>query len=319
MSKNARYSISLGWWVMVLAVAAAALLFAWLGRLAGVPLATAASIGVGGVALAWLIVLVTVPWNLYFSARRVVAEISVSRERGITIPPGHDAEAGRIARRMLWFALGAQLGTAAVAAVIAFISGAKVGYYFSGFFLLSTAIRPAAAYLGHVRERISALARESTHPRDDVASLKRRVDLVAGSVRDLQGELRGVADELNRAESSLAGDITHGRAGGRPDRGPVPGRRPGPADRRDGAPDRGHPGRHQRPPGADHRDQGPGPDDQAGSGLTAPGSGYSRARCSSIVPTSAGSPGSVRSASACRRRNAVSSGRESVSSPRVVA
>jgi hypothetical protein len=211
MSRNTRYSISLGWWVMVLAVAAAALLFAWLGRLAGVPLATAASIGVGGVALAWLIVLVTVPWNLYFSARRVVAEISVSRERGITVPPGHDAEAGRIARRMLWFALGAQLGTAAVAAVIAFISGAKVGYYFSGFFLLSTAIRPAAAYLGHVRERISALARESTHPRDDVASLKRRVDLVAGSVRDLQGELRGVADELNRAESSLAGDITHAR------------------------------------------------------------------------------------------------------------
>ena len=211
MSKNARYSISLGWWVMVLAVAAAALLFAWLGRLAGVPLATAASIGVGGVALAWLIVLVTVPWNLYFSARRVVAEISVSRERGITVPPGHDAEAGRIARRMLWFALGAQLGTAAVAAVIAFISGAKVGYYFSGFFLLSTAIRPAAAYLAHVRERIGALARESTHPRDDVASLKRRVDLVAGSVRELHGELRGVADELHRAESSLAGDITHAR------------------------------------------------------------------------------------------------------------
>ena len=211
MSRNTRYSISLGWWVMVLAVAAAALLFAWLGRLAGVPLATAASIGVGGVALAWLIVLVTVPWNLYFSARRVVAEISVSRERGITVPPGHDAEAGRIARRMLWFALGAQLGTAAAAAVSAFISGAKVGYYFSGFFLLSTAIRPAAAYLAHVRERIGALARESTHPRDDVASLKRRVDLVAGSVRDLQGELRGVADELHRAESSLAGDITHAR------------------------------------------------------------------------------------------------------------
>jgi hypothetical protein len=211
MSRNTRYSISLGWWVMVLAVAAAALLFAWLGRLAGVPLATAASIGVGGVALAWLIVLVTVPWNLYFSARRVVAEISVSRERGITVPPGHDAEAGRIARRMLWFALGAQLGTAAAAAVSAFISGAKVGYYFSGFFLLSTAIRPAAAYLAHVRERIGALARESTHPRDDVASLKRRVDLVAGSVRELHGELRGVADELHRAESSLAGDITHAR------------------------------------------------------------------------------------------------------------
>jgi hypothetical protein len=211
MSKNARYSISLGWWVMVLAVAAAALLFAWLGRLAGVPLATTASIGVGGVALAWLIVLVTLPWNLYFSARQVMAEIAVSRERGITVPPAHDAEAGRIARRMLWFALAAHLGTAVLAAVIAFVAGARVGYYFSGAFLLSTAIRPAAAYLAHVRERINALTRESTHPRDDVASLKRGVDLVAGSVRELRGELRGVADELHRAESSLAGDITHAR------------------------------------------------------------------------------------------------------------
>ncbi|HTW02328.1 MAG TPA: hypothetical protein VMF87_18645 [Streptosporangiaceae bacterium] len=211
MSRNTRYSISLGWWVMVLAVAAAALLFAWLGRLAGVPLATTASIGVGGVALAWLIVLVTVPWNLYFSARRVAGEIKVSRERGIAVPPAHEAEAGRIARRMLWFALGAHSGTAAAAAVIAVISGAKVGYYFAGFFLLSAAARPAAAYLAHVRYRINTLTRETTHPRDDVASLKHRTDQMAGSVKELRGEVSGVADGLRRAEAALAGDIAHAR------------------------------------------------------------------------------------------------------------
>ena len=211
MSRNTRYSISLGWWVMVLAVAAAALLFAWLGRLAGVPLATTASIGVGGVALAWLIVLVTVPWNLYFSARRVAGEIKVSRERGIAVPPSHEAEAGRIARRMLWFALGAHSGTAAAAAVIAVISGAKVGYYFAGFFLLSAAARPAAAYLAHVRYRINTLTRETTHPRDDVASLKHRTDQVAGSVKELRGEVSGVADGLRRAEAALAEDIAHAR------------------------------------------------------------------------------------------------------------
>ena len=211
MSRNTRYSISLGWWVMVLAVAAAALLFAWLGRLAGVPLATTASIGVGGVALAWLIVLVTVPWNLYFSARRVAGEIKVSRERGIAVPPSHEAEAGRIARRMLWFALGAHIGTAAAAAVIAVISGAKVGYYFAGFFLLSAAARPAAAYLAHVRHRINTLTRETTHPRDDVASLKHRTDQMAGSVKELRGEVSGVADGLRRAEAALAGDIAHAR------------------------------------------------------------------------------------------------------------
>jgi hypothetical protein len=211
MSRNTRYSISFGWWVMVLAVATAALLFAWLGRLAGVPLATTASIGVGGVALAWLIVLVTVPWNLYFAARRVVGEIAVSRERGIAVPPAHEAEAGRIAHRMLRFALGAHVSTAAAAAVIAVISGAQVGYYFAGLFLLSTAVRPAAAYLAHVRHRINTLTRETTHPRDDVASLKQRVDRVAGSVKELRGEVTGVADGLRRAESSLAADIAHAR------------------------------------------------------------------------------------------------------------
>lgn len=95
--------------------------------------------------------------------------------------------------------------------MIALITGSRVGYYFAGLFLLSTAIRPASAYLAHVRQRINALTRETTHPRDDVAALKRRVDLMAVSVRELQGEVRGVADELHQAESALAGDIAHAR------------------------------------------------------------------------------------------------------------
>jgi hypothetical protein len=192
------------WWAMVLGGAAAALLFAWLGRLAGVPLSTLLSIGAGGVALAWLIVLVTVPWNLYFAARQVVADMAVSRERGITVRAAHEAEAGRLARRMLWFALGAHIGTAAVVVVVTLISGATAGYYFAGFYLLSTAIRPAAAYVTHVRERIKVLKRESTYPRDDVASLKQRVDLAAKAVDELREDLR-------RTGSNLAGDIAHTR------------------------------------------------------------------------------------------------------------
>jgi len=192
------------WWAMVLGGAAAALLFAWLGRLAGVPLATLLAIGAGGVALAWLIVLVTVPWNLYFAARQVVADMAVSRERGITVREVQEAEAERLARRMLRLALGAHVGTAVVVAVIAYFSGATAGYYFAGFYLLSTAIRPAVAYVAHVRDRIKVLTRESTYPRDDVASLKRRVDLATKAV----GELR---EELRRTGSTLAGDIAHAR------------------------------------------------------------------------------------------------------------
>src|SRR5258708_25839610 len=105
---ESHYSGTIRWWAMVVAGAAAALLFAWLGRVAGVPLATLLYVGAGLAALAWMIVLVTLPWNLYFPARQGVAEMAVSRERGIKVRAAQDAGARRIARRMLWVALGGQ-------------------------------------------------------------------------------------------------------------------------------------------------------------------------------------------------------------------
>jgi hypothetical protein len=188
------------WWAMILLGAAAALLFTWLGRLAGVPVSTLLTIGAGGVALAWLVVLVTVPWNLYFAARRAVAEMAVSRGRGITVPAAYGGEARQIGRRMLWFALGAHIATALAAALITYVSGATIGYYFAGFYLLSAAIRPVVAYFAHVRERITTMTRESRHPRDDIASLKFKVDALAH-----------MTDEFRRTESRLAEDIAHTR------------------------------------------------------------------------------------------------------------
>jgi hypothetical protein len=164
----------LGWWMLFLIGAGAALLIAWLARVVSVPLTTLLTIGALVVALSWLIVLATVPWNLYFAARRAAAEMAVSRERGISVRPAYDAEADQISRRMLRFALSAHLATAVAAAVIAYISGSKAGYYVAGIFLLSTAFRPAGAYVAHVRERIMVLTRESTLPRDESSPCGRR-------------------------------------------------------------------------------------------------------------------------------------------------
>jgi hypothetical protein len=203
------------WWATVAAAAAAALLLAWAGHVAGVPLTVLLTIGVVAAALAWLVVLVTVPWNLYFAARRVSTDIAVSRERGIEIRPAHDAEARLIARRMLWFAVGGHVGTAVVAAVVTYLSGAVTGYYVTGFFLASVAVRPAAAYFAHLRLRISTLSRESTHPRADVASLKVQADSTEDAVRELRtalGEVRrSAAEDLGRTESALAGEVAHAR------------------------------------------------------------------------------------------------------------
>ena len=215
MSDVHRLSGVIKWWVMIVVGTLAALLVAWLGHIAGVSPSTILSIGAGAAALAWLIVLVAVPWNLYFGARRVVMEMAVSGARGIEIQPAQQAEARTIARRMLWFALGGHVTTAAVAGVVTYISGATLGYYVMAAYLLSASIRPAAAYFAHLRERLSTLSRESLHPREDVVALRERVAGLVKTAKGLEEELaesrRALSGDLRRTEEKLADGIAHGR------------------------------------------------------------------------------------------------------------
>jgi molybdopterin converting factor small subunit len=215
MSDEHQASAVIKWWAMIVFGALAALLIGWLGHLAGVSLGTVLSIAAVAAALAWLIILVAVPWNLYFGARRVVMEMAVSHSRGIDIPPEQDAEAHTIARRMLWFALGGHVVTAAVAGVVTYVSGATIGYYITAAYLFSATIRPAAAYFAHLRERISTLSRESLHPREDVEELRARVAGLVKTAKRLDEELaesrRALSEDMRRTEIKLADGIAHGR------------------------------------------------------------------------------------------------------------
>jgi hypothetical protein len=128
----------------------------------------------------------------------------VSGERGISVREADGAEAAQIARRMLRFALGAHAATAIAAALIAYLTGDAAGYYVAAVFVAATGVRPAAEYLAHIRTRIGALTLESTYPRDDVATLTERVDL-------LERKLRATRAGLHRAESALGDDLSHAR------------------------------------------------------------------------------------------------------------
>jgi len=200
----------LKWWAVVVGGGAAALLFAWLARLAGVPLSALLAVGGGVAALMWTVVLVTVPWNLYFDARQVLRRIAAARERGIAVPESRDREARLIAHRMLWFAIAGHVGTAVETAVFASVSGNLVGYWLAAFYLISTAARPAAAFFKHLRERLMVLRVESSFPPDDVESLRMRV----GATETELGLLRtgfdqgrtAVAEELGRLRVQAAAE-----------------------------------------------------------------------------------------------------------------
>lgn len=182
-------------WVF-LAAAVATLVTLVLTYVFDVPLSVVLSVGFGAVCLVWLIVLLTYPWNLYFQAHTLLHEIRASRERGIEVAAERDAEAARIAVRMRWVAIGAHLGSAAVLAVISVISGQTVGYYFAGFYLISTLFRPAGAYFSHLRKRMTTMLRDVSYPREDVVTLIERVDRLEEATTDLIENLRPELHEL---------------------------------------------------------------------------------------------------------------------------
>jgi hypothetical protein len=152
------------------------------------------ALGAGALFLWWQIVLLTVPWGLYFQARNVIREIGLAREQGTEVPEGREAEAARIAGRLKWAAVGAHLVSAGVVAVITFFSGREVGYYFAGFYLLSTVFRPAQAYFSHLRGQLGGMLQEVKYPRENVVELRGRVSAAEQTIESLRRELELAAE-----------------------------------------------------------------------------------------------------------------------------
>ncbi|GAA0395150.1 hypothetical protein Acor_64860 [Acrocarpospora corrugata] len=191
------------WWIFWVSLAFT-IVAAWLILYADVSPETLLSVGLGAISLIWLIILLTVPWNLYFSARRVVHETHLSRERGIEVPQAREDEAREIARRMLRFAIAGHLISAAVIAVITFYSGAQVGYYFAGFYLLATFFRPAGSYMSHLRERVTNLMEELHYPRQDVATLRTQVAELTDARTRLDQTVNELSESLDELRAELA-------------------------------------------------------------------------------------------------------------------
>jgi hypothetical protein len=190
------------WWLLLVSLIVT-LITVWLVLYAGVPLSTLVSLGAGALCLLWLVVLLTVPWNLCFAARHVVHEIRESRDAGIEVAARREEEARSIARRMLALAIAGHVVSAAVIAVVTYFSGAEIGYYFSGFYLLATGLRPVMAYTSHLRERVRTLGREVRYPRADVVALREQVRGLTESAHRADETLRHLGADLAAARREL--------------------------------------------------------------------------------------------------------------------
>lgn len=174
---------NVGW--IVLAATGAAIAAVTLVLIAHIRLSVVLSLGAGALCLLWLVLLLTVPWNLYFQARHILHELPESRERGLAIPAGREEEARRIAVRLRRMAVGAHLLSAALMTVVGYFSGDVVGYWFAGFYLVGTLLRPAQAYFAHMRGQLAGMLRETRFPREDVLAFTHRLTLVEDRAKSL--------------------------------------------------------------------------------------------------------------------------------------
>lgn len=144
---------------------------------------------IGVVIFGWLLVVVTVPWNIYFAAKAALDEAELSIGQGITVDSRQIEFIRSLITRSLLVVLLLHGLSAIVLYGLAIANVTPLGYIGSGAALLLTGLRPAVATYGYFAARIAALRQQFKYPREDVLELRNRVLVLEGLTEQLQFQL----------------------------------------------------------------------------------------------------------------------------------
>ena len=112
--------------------------------------------------------IVTIPWNIYFGARRVRAELADSKARDIEVQPSDLAYVDQAERRSLAVAIAMHGVSAAGFAAVAYFGLTPVGWFVAAAAVALTLLRPAVRVYQHVVARLTDISHRGRYPRDDV-------------------------------------------------------------------------------------------------------------------------------------------------------
>jgi hypothetical protein len=151
------------------------------------------AIGIG--IFEWTLLIVTVPWNIYFSARSAVQTGTESQDNGITVDDRQIQYANNIATRSLIVAISLHLITAAGLYYLSVSGITPLGYLSSIGVLLLTLLRPAISTYEYLAARLMAMREQFTHPRQDVLELRDRFQQLEERVTELIDRLDPTDDD----------------------------------------------------------------------------------------------------------------------------
>ena len=179
---------------------------------------------IGASIFVWLIIIVTVPWNLYFQSKSVLNQAVASQERGIIVNEQQLPYVRSLQTRSLALALGLHLISAIALYVLASSGVGTIGYVGAIAALLLTILRPAISAYAYISQRLMAISQQIDYPREDITELRQRFANLEESVRQLNQQLSNdnpyswvskyeqFADETRKDVSRIGANIEDLRA-----------------------------------------------------------------------------------------------------------
>ena len=137
----------------------------------------------------WLLVIVTIPWNIYFDAREALFEFAVSTEKGLEIDHQQLSYVQKVARWSIIGAIALHLISAIALYFLAVTGISNVGYVSSGLTLLLTILRPAIRGYQYLTARLSNIKKEVKYPREDAIELRSKVKQLAIAIKSIETKL----------------------------------------------------------------------------------------------------------------------------------
>lgn len=161
----------------------------------------------------WLILIVTVPWNIHFGAKAILAQAAESKQKEIAVDDRQLQYVEKLARRSFKAALSLHFLSAAGLYALAATGVSAIGYVSSGAALLFTAVRPTIEFYQYLAGRLRNIGREIYYPREDIMELRTRVICLEEIARRLDYQLDGektdsFATNLRRESDVLRRDLS---------------------------------------------------------------------------------------------------------------
>ncbi|MGB0386952.1 MAG: hypothetical protein ACPGWR_19225 [Ardenticatenaceae bacterium] len=137
----------------------------------------------------WLLVIVTVPWNIHFRAKEVLEDAAKSVEKAISVKPEEIEYVKIVSQRSLLVAIALHLLSAIALYLLAYFGISAVGYLSSGAALLLTILRPAVRAYEYLARRLNIIGEELKYPREDVVKLRQRVATLEEEAKELAKQI----------------------------------------------------------------------------------------------------------------------------------